>query len=113
MLLDAAHLAIYQDVMGHGPLTGLDGFPMDRIVEMHIAGATFIDADGLQVIEDDHTTDVLPATWAIAKRIVDQGSGLKAIIFECERNPLSECLQGFRQIDHLVRGTPFGQASPS
>ena len=27
MLLDAAHLAIYQQVMGHDPLTGLDGFP--------------------------------------------------------------------------------------
>ncbi len=113
MLLDAAHLAIYQDVMGHSPLTGLDGFPMERIVEMHIAGATFVDAEGLQVIEDDHTTNVLPATWSIAQRVLSEAAGLKAIIFECERNPLDECLDGFRKIDHLAKGSAFGRESQS
>ena len=34
MLLDCAHLAIYQRLHGLDPLTGLDGFPLDRIIEL-------------------------------------------------------------------------------
>src|SRR5690606_19544091 len=32
MLLDCAHLAIYQHLAGHEPTTALDGFPLDRII---------------------------------------------------------------------------------
>ncbi|MCU1280646.1 MAG: hypothetical protein JWM53_4192, partial [bacterium] len=40
LLLDCAHLAIFQRQRGHAPLTGLDGFPLDRVIEMHVAGGT-------------------------------------------------------------------------
>src|SRR6185503_2125093 len=38
LLLDCAHLAIFQRMMGHAPLTGLDGFPLERVIEVHVAG---------------------------------------------------------------------------
>ena len=53
-------IAIYQRTLGYEATTGLDGFPADKIVELHIAGATTIDVDGLAIVEDDHTVDVLP-----------------------------------------------------
>ena len=108
MLLDAAHLAIYQRTLGYEATTGLDGFPADKIVELHIAGATTIDVDGLAIVEDDHTVDVLPDTWHILERVAPIAPTLKAIVFECERNTLERCLPGFTTILNTVKGSPFG-----
>ncbi len=101
MLLDAAHLAIYQRVKGHGALTGLDGFPLDRVIEMHVAGATLGMADGYAFVEDDHVTNVLPQTWTIFESVAPRAPNLKAVVFECERNPMAACFDGFTRI----RGT--------
>src|SRR6185369_2417293 len=38
LLLDCAHLAIFQRLRGLEPTTGLDSFPLDRVVELHVAG---------------------------------------------------------------------------
>src|SRR5262245_48460057 len=40
LLLDCAHLAIFQRTRGLDPFSGLDGFPLERVVEMHVAGGT-------------------------------------------------------------------------
>ena len=49
LLLDCAHLAIYQRLMGHEPLTGLDGLPLDRVVELHVAGSTPHEHEGFTI----------------------------------------------------------------
>lgn len=98
MLLDCAHLAIYQRLLGHDPLTGLDGFPLERVVELHVAGGSEHAHEGYAFVEDDHTTAVLPDTWRLFDHIVARAPNLKAIVFECERNPLEACLPGFERI---------------
>src|SRR5262249_10200280 len=59
MLFDCAHLAIFQQTRNLPPLTGLDNFPLDRIVEMHVAGGTYADVAGYPYIEDDHSPEPL------------------------------------------------------
>ncbi len=54
IVLDCAHLAIYQRLRGLLPTTGLDGFPLDCVLEMHIAGGTLVDVDGLTLVDDAH-----------------------------------------------------------
>ncbi len=98
LLLDCAHLAIFQRMRGHGPLTGLDGFPLDRVVEIHVAGGTPRDAGGLEFIEDTHTADVLPDTWELFEHVVQRAPNLKAVVFECERNTLEGTLPGFARL---------------
>jgi uncharacterized protein (UPF0276 family) len=98
MLLDCAHLAIYQRLQGLDALTGLDAFPLDRVIELHVAGGTEHAHDGYAYVEDDHTTEVLPDTWRVFDYIVARAPNLKAIVFECERNPLEACLPGFERI---------------
>jgi len=98
MLLDCAHLGIYQRLHGLDPLTGLDGFPLERIVELHVAGGTEHAHEGYAFIEDDHTPEVLPDTWRIFDHVVSRAPNLKAVVFECERNPLAACLPGFERI---------------
>ena len=104
MLLDAAHLSIYQTLMGRSPLDGLDNFPLDRIVEIHIAGSRRSTVDGLEFWTDDHYPTVRDETWRIAEYLAERTPNLKAVVFECERNTLSKCLGGFERITQL-----FGQ----
>lgn len=105
MLLDCAHLAIYQAACGHAPLTGLDGFPADRIVELHVAGGTErVTPSGYRYIEDDHTVAVRPETWAVFEAAVARAEHLRAVVFECERNPLEACLPGFARLAETLAG---------
>jgi uncharacterized protein (UPF0276 family) len=110
MLLDCAHLAIYQRMMGHQPLDGLDGFPLERIIELHVAGTTRKSVDGFSFLEDDHTVEVLPETWTIMEYVASRATHLKAVVFECERNPIEDCLPGFSRIAKILEGSPMGQA---
>lgn len=103
LLLDCAHLAIYQRTMGHDALAGLESFPMERVVEMHVAGtATGTTEDGYPFLEDSHVPAVLEETWRIFEHVATRAPNLKAVVFECERNPLSACLTGFERIAGLM-----------
>jgi uncharacterized protein len=102
MLLDAAHLGIYQSICGRAPLEGLSDFPLDRIVELHVAGSTVQMIDGLKIWTDDHHPTVRPETWTIAQYVMDHAPNLKAVVFECERNPLEDCVDGFERLAHML-----------
>lgn len=91
MLLDAAHLAIYQDSMGIPVTSGLDHFPLDRVIELHMAGGARRTHQGLSYIEDDHNPHILSETWQIFDHCAPNLTELRAVIFECERNPLDQC----------------------
>ena len=103
MLLDCAHLAIYQRLAGHEPTAGLDAFPRERIVELHVAGGSERRHDGFVWVEDDHTPAVLLDTWTVLEAVVPRSPELRAVVFECERNPLADCLAGFARLHALLR----------
>jgi uncharacterized protein (UPF0276 family) len=102
LLLDCAHLGMFQRLRGHDALTGLDGFPLDRVVEIHVAGGSERTAHGFAWVEDDHSPVVLADTWRIVEHVVPRCPNLKAVVFECERNPLEACLPGFSRLARLV-----------
>ena len=101
-LLDCAHLAIFQRLRGLAPRTGLDGFPLDRIVELHVAGGTPRRHGEFSWVDDDHTPGVLPDTWEIVEWVVPRAPNLRAVVFECERNPLAACVDGFTRLARLL-----------
>jgi uncharacterized protein (UPF0276 family) len=98
MLLDAAHLAIYQTAQGLPMTSGLDHFPLDRVIELHMAGGAWRSYQGLDYIEDDHNPYILPETWEIFRASVDRLTELRAVIFECERNSLDQCRTEMREL---------------
>ncbi len=99
LLLDCAHLAIYQRLHGHAPVTGLDGFPLDHIVELHLAGTVPRDLDGLVVYDDVHSPELSPDTWEIFDAIWPRCPNLKAIVYECEKNPPREVVATFERLN--------------
>lgn len=104
LLLDVAHLAVYQRVCGHDPLTALADYPLERVVEMHVAGGTPFEHEGLTFVDDDHGVAVLPETWTILEHVIERTPNLKAIVFECERNSIPEVLPVFERINALHEG---------
>lgn len=98
MLLDVAHLAMFQRVTGNDALFGLDAFPLERVVEVHVAGGTARSTAGFAWVEDTHGTDVLSDTWRIFDAVVARAKNLKAVVFECERNANDGVLDGFARI---------------
>lgn len=98
VLLDVAHLALYQRVSGHDPLFGLDAFPLERVVELHVAGGRPRDTAGFAWIEDTHGTEVLDDTWRIYEHVAARAKNLRAVVFECERNANEGVIPGFERI---------------
>lgn len=103
LLLDCAHLAMYQRLAGHTPLTAFDHVPWDRVVELHIAGGSEHADGAFRWIEDDHGTAVLPDTWQIAAEAVARARNLRAVVVECERNPIPATLPLFTRVAELLR----------
>ena len=106
LLLDVAHLAVFQRVRGHEPLDGLGDFPLERVVEMHVAGGRPFEVDGERFVEDDHGVDVLDATWEILEHVLPNAVNLRALCFECERNPIERVLPVFERLAGLWSPSP-------
>lgn len=102
LLLDVAHLAIYQRAMGHEALDGLDLLPLERVIEVHVAGGTPFEHGGRTFIDDDHTTEVLPETWAIFEAVAARASNLRAVVVECERNRADEVVPLFKRVSETL-----------
>jgi uncharacterized protein len=102
LLLDCAHLAMFQRARGLEPLAGFDAFDWDRVIELHVAGGRVHELDGLAWVEDDHGIEVLPDTWTIAQAAITRARNLKAIVVECERNSIAQVLGLFRHTQSLL-----------
>lgn len=99
LLLDCAHLAIFQRLRGLAPLAALDGFPLDRVVEVHVAGGTVKSAGGFEYIDDSHTPEPMPETWEILDYVLARATNLRAIVYECEYNPLELTVANFERLN--------------
>ena len=117
LLLDCAHLAMYQRAHGLPALAGLDGFPLERVVEVHVAGGTPAEIDGFRYVEDSHAPEPLEETWAIFEHVAARAPNLRAVVYECEKNPPEDCLENFRRLRATVEAgaawrAATGRATP-
>lgn len=101
MLLDCAHLAVFQRQRGHEPLEGLDRFPLERIVEIHVAGGAVREHRGYPWIEDSHSPEPLPETWAITRWVLEHAPNVRAVVYECEHNARQEVRENFETLNGL------------
>jgi hypothetical protein len=99
LLLDLAHLAIYQHLQGRDALDGIDALPADRIVEVHLAGGVERATRGFTYIEDAHGTAIRPEVWRLLDALLPRMTNLKAVVLECERNPLASVAPMFAEVE--------------
>jgi uncharacterized protein (UPF0276 family) len=98
LLLDCAHLAMFQRLRGLDPLAALDGFPLDRVVELHVAGGDEVDVDGLALVDDAHGPEPLPDTWRIVEHVLPRAANLRALVYECEKNRADDVVANFARL---------------
>ncbi len=104
LLLDVAHLAIHQQARGRPALEGLRGFPLERVVELHVAGGRAFESGGRTFVDDDHGLDVLPETWELFEAAVEGAANLRAVVVECERNRERDVVPLFERVCARVEG---------
>lgn len=110
LLLDVAHLAIYQRAAGHALEAGLDGFPLERVVELHVAGGSEFLHAGRLFLDDDHGPEPRPETWSLFERVVARAPNLRAVVLECERNPRATVLPAFERLAATLAAAPRGRS---
>lgn len=85
LLLDAGHVVSHQLALGQRGLTeGLDLLPLDRVVEVHLAGGVIEPAGPDQLYIDAHDLPVLPEVWTVFDHLLRSCPQLKAVCLECE-----------------------------
>jgi uncharacterized protein (UPF0276 family) len=99
LLLDCAHLAIFQRLRGLDALAGLDAFPLDRVVELHVAGGSVKSVDGFEYVDDSHAPEPIPETWRILDYVLPRATSLRAIVYECEYNALETTIPNFERLN--------------
>lgn len=98
MVLDCTHLWMFQHSRKLSATTGLENFPAERIIELHVAGSSNRQQNGFYYIEDDHKHRVLPETWEIFEDVCRQGKNIRAIALEAERNLIDDLITVFENI---------------
>jgi uncharacterized protein (UPF0276 family) len=90
LLLDAGHLLsilMARRAAGAPPETieeALALLPMDRVIELHVAGGAVEEVDGHALYVDQHELPALPETWAVARAVLQRAPALRAVCVEVE-----------------------------
>lgn len=84
-VLDLGHLYSFQLCRGLDPLTGIDDFPLERIVELHLAGAVLDASQGVSLYRDAHGgAELLPVLLEMLAELAPRCPSLRAVTIEVE-----------------------------
>jgi hypothetical protein len=109
LLLDLAHLVIVQRALGLHPSTLLDAFPLERVVELHVAGGSSFRIGERELVHDDHGPHVQEATWELLEAVLPRCAALRAVVVECERNDPETVAELFERTRARVGATGSGE----
>jgi uncharacterized protein (UPF0276 family) len=83
MLLDLGHLLSYRLARPHD-VDVLAELPLDRVVEVHLAGGAWVETSDGPVFWDDHGAEIPPEGRALLDEIWPRLPRVRAMCFECE-----------------------------
>ncbi|NMO19542.1 DUF692 family protein [Pyxidicoccus fallax] len=109
LLLDLGHLFSHQLSAGLPLEAGLDGFPLDKVVEIHIAGGVVTRRGSRKFYVDDHTQPVREELFALLESLVPRCPSLRAVTFEGDGHPPEVALLSLRRLRKLI---PAGERPP-
>jgi uncharacterized protein len=109
LLLDVGHLFSAQLASGLPLESGLEGFPLEAVVEVHLAGGVVTrNAAGRGFYADDHTQPVREELFALLEGLLPRLPSLRALIFEGDGHPEEVAARTLKRLRRLwpVRGAP-------
>jgi uncharacterized protein len=109
LLLDLENVHANSLNHGYDPFEYLEGLPLERAVEVHLAGGVARDGE----YADTHTQPVPEESWALLEWLASRAD-LKAVIVERDGNlpPFPELLAEARRDGEILRGTGRPAAEP-
>ena len=102
LLLDLGHLFSYQLARGLPMDAGLDGFPLDQVVEIHLAGGVVTRRGERAIYVDDHTQPVREELFELLSRVLPRCSSLRALTFEGDGHPDAIAARTLQRLRTLV-----------
>jgi uncharacterized protein (UPF0276 family) len=106
LLLDLGHLLSYQLAAGLPLEAGLDGFPLDKVIELHIAGGVVTRRRGRGYYVDDHTQPVREELFTLLESLLPRCPSLRAVTFEGDGHPPEVAALTLRRLRELVPAAP-------
>lgn len=104
-VLDLGHLYSFQLCRGLPPLSGLDGFPLERIVELHVAGAEIETGAGVPVYQDAHgAAEIPPPVLEMLAEVAPRCPELRVVTIEIEEACLERTARQLGQARQAVAG---------
>jgi uncharacterized protein len=105
LLLDLGHLFSHQLARGLPLTAGLDGFPMDRVVEIHLAGGVVSRRGERRYYVDDHTQPVREELFELLAEVAPRCTHLRAVTLEADGHPPEVAALLLRRLRVLVPPT--------
>jgi hypothetical protein len=101
VLLDVTNLRNNAKNLGVDVERYLTAFPMDRLVQFHLAGSEWVDGKLL----DTHGAAIHPDVWAVTKRVIDN-SDVRALLIERDQTfgPLKRLAAELTKANKLMAG---------
>jgi uncharacterized protein (UPF0276 family) len=109
VVLDLGHLYSFQLCRAAEPLDGIDKFPLDRVIELHVAGSEILNKDGIQLYEDVHGAGSIPAVvMDMLAQVAPRCENLRAVTIEVEDASTEVALAQALQVKKLVEKARAG-----
>lgn len=85
LILDLGHLYSFQLCVGAEPLERLQDIPLERVIELHVAGANLVDVNDVTIYEDSHGADLIPEILLdMLEEVLPQCPHIRAVTIEVE-----------------------------
>lgn len=102
LLLDLGHLLSYQLAAGLPPEAGLERFPLESVLEIHLAGGVVARRGERCFYLDDHTQPVREELFGLLEALVPRCPRLRAVTYEGDGHPPEVASLVLRRLRRVV-----------
>lgn len=102
LLLDMGHLVSYQMAGGQSIIDQISSLPVERVIEIHIAGGRIKDAEQGPIYIDAHEADILDEVWHMLEQLLPLLPNVKALCYECEGVAQPKVLDVLQRLEQLI-----------
>ena len=102
ILLDMGHLLSYQMASGRSVFESIEDFPLEHVIEVHIAGGKIKPGDDGPVYIDAHENPIVDEVWQMLDAWLPRLNNIKALCYECEGADETTVLETLARLRRLV-----------
>lgn len=110
ILLDMGHLVSYEMASGRSVLDAIDELPVERVIEVHIAGGRLKEGKAGPIYVDAHECAIVEQTWQMFEAMLPRLPNVKAVCYECEGVNESSVLATLKRIRKIVRDKSISES---